>query len=285
MSPKSKKILIISLISLGGVLAFLLLILLISPLWLGPVAASVARSVVPKMTGCEFKLDSISLNPYSGKLTILDAHLLNPPGYDAPEAFSVATVRVDVAVGSLFSDTIHVRDIQIDAPYVSYVFDDAGTNNFARMAAHAAANGDAAETKPEPESAEPAAGQEGGKKLVIDRLSINGTKIRYRKLTMPIPLPTLTDIGKESGGATFKETCDAIWVRIKDSMSPLGDGLTAVTGTVTDGAKVVGDAVGDGAKAVGDAVGDGAKAVTDGAKAVGEGAKDALKKVGNLFGK
>ena len=270
-----KKIVKIALAILAGIVALVLIAVLSIPLWLGPTAAAVARKAVPMYTGCDFKIERISLNPFSGKFDIVEAHLSNPNGYDAPEAFSVSTVHVDVVVGSLLSDTIHVRDITIENPYVSYVFDDAGSNNFERIAAYAKNKLGASEKKDEEKPEAPKADEkkdEGpGKKVIIDRLAINGTKVKYRMLTLPIPLPTLTDIGKESNGATFSEVVGSVWGKIQESFSSVGSGLGSAASALGDGAT--------------NALKGAANLLNSGKDGAAEGAKDALKKVGNLFGK
>ena len=289
-----KKPMKIVLCLLGGILVLALLAIVSLPLWVGPVAAGAARSVVPSLTGCDFKLERISLNPFSGKFRLVEAHLANPKGYDTPDAFSVGEVRVDVEVASLLTDTIHFRDISIDRPFVSYVFDEAGSNNFDRIMASVQQKLGPSEKKEAKKEEE----KKGGKKVIIDRLSIDGTKVKYRFLTLPIPVPTLTNIGKDSGGATPEEVRETVWSKIKDSFSSVGSGIGSAAGALGKGATNAlkgaadlfkGDAVKDGAKATTKALDDGAKAATkaldDGAKAVGDGAKDALKKVGNLFGK
>ena len=286
------KLVKILLLALVGILALAVLLILALPLWLGPTAASVARSVVPSFTGCAFKLESISLNPFTGKFRLVEAHLSNPKGYDAPEAFSVGSVSVDLDVGSLFTDTIHVRDISIEKPFVSYVFDGEGSNNFARIASAAQAKLGPSEKS---EEEKPEQKQEGKKKFRIDRLSIDGTVVQYRMIKLPIPVPTLTDIGKESGGATAEEVRDSVWSKIKDSFSGIGAGITSAASMLGDGAtNALKGAAGllgkDGAAgSATKALDKGAKAATEaldkGAKAVGDGAKDALKKVGGLLGK
>ena len=296
-----KKPVKIALWALAGLVVLIVAAVLAIPLWLGPTAAAVARKVVPMYTGCDFKIERISLNPFSGKFDIVEAHLSNPNGYDAPEAFSVSTVHVDVVVGSLFTDTIHVRDITIENPYVSYVFDDAGSNNFERIAAYAKGKlgiteKSEDEKKAEEKKAEEKKSEDSGKKIIIDRLAINGTKVKYRMLTLPIPVPTLTDIGKESNGTTFTEAVNSVWEKMQGSFASIGSGLGSAASALGDGATNAlkgaasllsggKDGAADGAKAVSEGAKDAAKAVTEGVKNVGDGAKDALKKVGNLFGK
>lgn len=313
---KAAKIVVWALVSL---VLFVVLAVLTIPFWAGSVVKSVAASLVPGYTGTDFKMDRCSINPYSGRFEIGGLNLANPQGYDEPVAFSVASVSVDVDVLSLFTKRIHIRDISIESPYVSYVFDAAGSNNFARIAAHAAtksesktADGAAAEAKPKDTSAEKV-------RVVIDRLCVNGTWVKYRMLKLPIPVPTLTNIGSddddagEAQGATLEEVRDKVWNAIKDSFSGLGAGLgaaagavgqsasnilksasalltgTNAVGSVTQGAAQTAKGTADVAKGVADGAANAVRGVaggtTDAVQGVTDGAKNALKKVGNLFGK
>ena len=194
---------------LGGLVGLVVLALLSLPLWIGPTVASVARCVVPSYTGCDFRLESFRLNPFTGRLQLVEAHLANPRGFRQPEAFSVATVRVDVAVGSLFSSTVHVREIAIEGAFVGYDSQN-GTNNFAAILANVEAK-----TGPSEKTLTGAEGKEGaGKKVVIDRFRLAGTRVNLGMLPLAIPTIELTDIGKDTGGATFGEVRDAVWAKL-----------------------------------------------------------------------
>lgn len=286
---KAAKIIVGILVSL---VAIVVLAVLTIPLWAGFVVKSVAASLVSGYTGTDFKMAHCSINPYSGRFEFGGLNLANPQGYDEPVAFSVASVSVDVDVLSLFTKRIHVRDISIESPYVSYVFDAAGSNNFARIAAHAAAksesktaDGAAAEAKPEDTSAEKV-------RVVIDRLCVNGTWVKYRMLKLPIPVPTLTNIGRddddadEAQGATLEEVRDKVWNAIKDSFSGFGTGLGTAAGAVGQSASNIlksASTLLTGTNAVGSVtqgVAQTAKDVTQGtaqaAKSVAGGAADAV---------
>ena len=351
---------------LGGLLVFALVAVLTLPLWINPVGTSLAGAIVPSFTGTAFNLERLNLNPYTGKLLVAGARLANPEGYAETNAFTLGSLSVDVEVSSLLSDTIHVREVTVDAPFASYVLDAQGSNNIDRILA--AVNEklgpkkekkEKSETKvvvdkltvknvraaigtggfelaslvvtefgttnalvkledvklvnpegfPEPnafslkslsigvETADlkkkpivfhdiivdstyaglvyndagesnldvilkPFKGEEGkeekkegvasGEKkdekeddtphVVIDKLDISGTKLQYRKLTIPIPLPTFNDIGKDSKeGATVKEVANQVMEKAKGSMSGLGDlagmlgsGATNLLGNATD---------------------------------------------------
>ncbi|MGN0846532.1 MAG: AsmA family protein [Kiritimatiellia bacterium] len=299
--------------ALGGLIALVLLLVIALPLWIGPVVTTAANSIVPGYTGTDFKMESFSLNPYSGKIRVGAVTLFNPKGYDEPSAFSIRSISVDLDTGSLLTKKVHIADITIEEPFVSYVYDGEGSNNFERiLAAVKAKQGPATEEEASKEEAESKEAGEG-KKLVIDRFAVNGTSVKYRKLKLSIAIPTLKNIGGDNPeGASFEDIVEAISKSVRDSMANMGGALGNVAtdilksaGGVADGAvKDMTKAATDGAQAVvggatgavkdaSKAVGDGAKAVVDGAagavkdagKAATDGAKDALKKVGNLFGK
>ena len=304
---------------LGGLLALVVLVVLSVPLWIGPTVKGVAEGVAPKFTGTPFKMEKFSLNPYTGKLFISGFNLGNPEGFDEKSAVSFSSLSVDVEVASLFTKKIHVRDITLESPFVSYVFDKNGTNNFESILANV-------KSKLGPEEEEKEEETKSEKKVQIDRLCINGTKVKYRMLTLPIPLPTLTNIGKDKEeGSSFEEVGETIWEKAKGSITGIGgalggaagslgegasnlikgagsllnDGTAGAAGKATHAAKAAAGKAGDAAKAAAGKAGDAAKAATektteavkDAGKAVGdaagkaaEGAKDALKKI-NPFGK
>ncbi len=275
-----KKALKILLWTFAAILALVLLLVLAIPLWLGPTIASVATKVAPEYTGTPFVLDSVGINPYTGKYRVTKLNLGNPEGYPVPTAFSVSNVFVDVEMSSLFTDTIHIREITINDPYVSYVSKD-GTNNFEWIAAHAKEK--IGPKEEEEEDKKPA------KKVVIDKLTITGTLVKMKILPeMPIPTITLTDIGKDKGGASWEEIGKMLVDSIMKATSSIGEGITSALGAIGDGASnLVGGAtnlLGGAAGALGGAttnVLSGASEALDGAtKTLG----DTAKKIGNLGG-
>lgn len=279
---------------LGGLVGLVVLALLSLPLWIGPTVASVARCVVPSYTGCDFRLESFRLNPFTGRLQLVEAHLANPRGFRQPEAFSVATVRVDVAVGSLFSSTVHVREIAIEGAFVGYDSQN-GTNNFAAILANVEAK-----TGPSEKTPKGAEGKEGaGKKVVIDRFRLAGTRVNLGMLPLAIPTIELTDIGKDTGGATFGEVRDAVWANLAKFVTGVGNmasellkgtgnaatGLVQGAGeTATGLVKGAGETATGLVKGVADGVGTASGKTTE---ALGKGVKDAaegLRKL-NPFGR
>ena len=279
----------------GISLALILLLLLLSPLWLGQTAGMVANAVVPGITGTDFNVEKIRINPYTGTLRVEKLRLANPKGYDAEDAVALDLLFVKLSPCSVMGSTIKVQEVTLENPYVSYL-DANGTNNFEAILANVNAG---AETKEEPKEEEkPAEGE--GKKVIIDRLSISGTRVRYGMITLPIPTIVLTGLGASQRGVTFESVGLEIWEKIKGSfmsaggavgsaLKSLGDGATDLLGNITgsdaskaagEGAKKAMDNVGEGTKATVNAVGDGAKAAVD---TVSEGTKKATEAIGNLF--
>ena len=414
--PRKKSFLRRALKWLLWFLGFVLLAVLTLPLWINPVGTSLAGAIVPSFTGTAFNLERLNLNPYTGKLLVSGVRLANPEGYAEKDAFTLGSLSVDVEVSSLLSDTIHVRDVTVDAPFASYVLDAQGSNNIERILA--AVNEklgpkkekkEKSETKvvvdkvtvknvravigtgafelvslvvtdfgttnalvklddmklvnpdgfPEPNAfslkslsigvetadlkkkpivfhdiivdstyaglvyndagesnfdvilkpfkgGEEKAGKKDGAasdekkdgteddtpRVAIDKLDITGTKVQYRKVTLPIPLPTFNDIGKDSKeGATLKEVADRVMDKAKGAMGDLGNILGSfgngatnllgnATGIVASGLGGAKDLVSGGATNVlGSAtnvLGDAKDLVSSGATNVLGGAKETL---------
>jgi len=277
-----KKALKILLWTIVGILALVLVLVLTIPLWLGSAVTAVANKVAPEYTGTPFSLDGVGINPYTGKYRVTKLNLGNPQGYPVPTAFSVSNVFVDVEMSSLFSDTIHIREIAINDTYVSYVSRD-GVNNFEWIGNHV-------NEKLGPKEEEEKVEDEGpGKKVVIDKLTISGTRLKLKMLPeMPVPAIALVDIGKDKGGATWDEVGKLLADAVMKASSSLGAGLTSAIGALGDEANnIVGsatNAIGNAAGMLGgtatNVLGNAAGVIDDTTKAVG----DTVKKVGNLGG-
>ena len=258
-----------------GILALVLVLVLAIPLWLGPTVASVANKIAPEYTGTSFKLEKVGINPYSGKYRLGPLVLGNPEGYPVPVAFAVSNILVDVEMSSLFTDTIHIREITIENPYASYVSAN-GTNNFEWIAAHA-------QEKIGPKEEEEEEEEEGPKKkVIIDVLTISGTHVKYSVMPeMPIPTITIKDIGKEKGGASWEEAGKAIMENIMKAGSSLGEGITSALGGATE---LISGATTNALEGASKAL-DGATGLISGATTnVLGGAKKALGNIGGLLG-
>ena len=281
--------------------AVLLVAIATCPLWLGPAAKSVANRVVPAKTGSEFHVEEIRLNPFTGKFFVRDCRLKNPDGYKNEQAFGVSTVAVHVAMNTLFTKCIEVKSIEVRGLRASYEGDDRGVNNFERIAANAtgtvpkaemtkeerkAAKREAAERDAAEAAERDAAAARGEEptQVVIDRFELSDSRIDLSLVrgmpALPLALPSvsLSDIGKDNGGASLADVWNAICAGCMQAGGAAGDGLKSLGGLLGDGASAAGDAAGKAADAVGDTAG---KAVD----AVGDAAGKAVDALGGLFRK
>ena len=318
-----KKLLKFIAYAIGAVVALALLLVLTLPLWLGPVVKPTVRTVVPKFTGTSFELAHLYLNPYTGRLEVGGFVLGNPKGYSEPVAVSLSNLVFDAGMTTLADKYVHVEEITIDGLFASYVNGgEYDVDNFTQIQYNIYGGKDKyEEAKKEAEEEKKDDDQDdepddvSERKLVIDKLTIKNVRVKYGLVTIPVPVDiVLTDIGKDSGGATFAEVCEQVWQSILKSAgaiggsvnalgtflgeqagklgehaSKLGESATTAVKSVGDSASKAADAVGAGASKTVDTVSGGVKnaadAVDSGASkavdTVGDGAKKATEAVGD----
>ncbi len=292
---KALKVVGIVVLSLVVLVVVLLLTL---PLWIGPVATRVANKVVPSYTGTDFVLGSFGLNYYIGKLHVGDVRLDNPSGYSPEQALTLGSLDVDVDMGTVLSDTIVIRDVQVKDVFVSITSED-GTNNFVAIAAHASSPAEKTDEAPVEEVAadDGSAATNAERKVVIDRIRIEGLVVQYGKLPIPLPTITLTDIGRETGGIEFENAGIAIWEAVQKSATAISGGIINLgTGAFNQSTNLIGAGVEGAASAIGatgEVLDSGAQVLLDSAQGVGDAlnkATDAVdsaaktfKDVGNTF--
>ena len=290
-----KKLLKITAKLLLAILAIVIVLLLLNPLWLGPAAGIAANSIVPGFTGTDFHVDKVSVNLYTGTLRVEKLRLANPEGFDAEDAFALDLFSVKLSTLSLLSSTIKIQDVTIDKPYASYLSAN-GTNNFDVIIANVKSHQKEKEKKEKSET-----------KVIIDRLSIAGTRVRLGMMTSPeLPTIVLTGLGTSQNGVTFENVGLEILEKVRASLLSFGGAAADAIKSVLGGAAgILGNAsestanalgnigestskllgnVGEGTKeklgGIGEGAADGAKKAID---TVSEGTKKAKEALGNLF--
>jgi hypothetical protein len=167
----------------------------------------------------------------------------------------------------VLSDVIVIEEIAIKDVYVSYVIKD-GVANFTKISQNATCDETDAEADQVTESeqapedvVETAQGEESSKKVIINKLTLEGLKVKFGPLAMPIPAITLTDIGKKSKGVTYAELWQQVFDAVLKAFGKGGDGLKALGGILGDGAGSVTEEIGNAVDAVGNSVKGADKAV------------------------
>ena len=245
------------LLYIGGVL---LVVIAIGLYFLFSSLNSIVKAAVEKVgsdaTQAQVRLKEVDIQITSGKGAMRGLTVGNPSGFKTERAFSLGEISLQVEVGSVTKDTIVIKEIVIAAPEVTYELASGGSNIDALQRNVNAYTGGG--------KAEKSKGSgEGGKKLVIENLYVRNGKVSVSAIalggkTMTTPLPDihLTNIGKQSGGATAGQVTQQV-------LSAIGQSATKAATSLPDVGKLVGSAK---------------ESATGAAKGAGEGLK-------KLFGK
>lgn len=199
--------------------------------YFSPSLETIVKSVVHKygseVTGTDVNLGGFKLDLSDGKVEIKELTVANPKNYTQPYAMSVGKVAVQVDIKSILSDTIVVKNVEIEKPQISYEMLSLKQNNISQLMDNIKAN-TASETKSEAKAEEKTTQKsevKNGKKVVIDHLSVSGGEINVaaalagQKTSASVPLPTIkmNDIGKEKSGAEVKEVISKVLNKIFDT--------------------------------------------------------------------
>ncbi len=276
----------------GGLAALVVLVVLAVVFLLGPMIKTGVTQAGPRLLGVPVGLQRAQVSVLKGQLRLEGLAIGNPKGFDTSNLVTVSRIAVDWAPASVLTRRIHVRDVTVEAPQITYEQTLGGNNISALLKA---LQGPApAEAAPEPESKEqaPPAGASSGPKVVIDSVRVSGGQVRLSlpgmgSAALPIPLPPvhLTDIGKEKDGASIAEVLTEVFQAILKSVTQaasgagqlLGQGLGAAGRGLGQAAGGAGDAAGKAVEGVGDAAGK----VVGGA---GDAAGQAVKGIKGLLG-
>lgn len=233
------------------IVVFVVAVVLTLPLWIGPVAKTVAGNVVPGITGTPFRMGDFAFNFYTGRVRVGDMTLGNPSGYSPKEAFTLGELKVDMQVSSALSDTIVVDEVLVSDVFVSYVSKD-GVNNFDAIMQNVkkgsegeSAEGDAVTPgegegertpgdlqMPEAKPSEEPAKQ---KKVIIEHLVIDGVRVQWG--FVPLALPTkieLCGIGRDTGGADWATVANEVINAVMAQLNQLGKGLKDLGNALKD---------------------------------------------------
>jgi hypothetical protein len=185
----------------------------------------------PKLTRVEVKLDKASLSLFSGAGAIQGLVIGNPEGFKTPQAISIGSASLAVKAGSLLSDKVVIRSIQLDAPDITLEVGLGGSNLGKILANVEETTGGTNAT------AQAAAAGGPGKKLQVDDFKITGAKLQLstagmsgKSLAYTLPTMQLKDLGTGPEGITSAELtrrvltmiCEAAFKVARDSGYDVG---------------------------------------------------------------
>ena len=269
------------------ILALLVGIALIAVMFKGSEMIRKAVEVAgPKVMGVPVTLGGVSFRPIRGRITLTGLRIGNPEGFKSPSMFDLARVDVEVDPGSLLSDTIVIRKIDIEKPQITYEVALGKTNVGKlldqieeRTGGKAPSEG---ESKPDAKPAPAEPSPEPEKKVVIDEFLLSGgeitvaaTVLQGHGATVHLKDIQMRDIGREGGeGASVSKVLVFV----------LGTVLKSVVEAVKDSGQLVGDgvkALGDAAQGLGKQIGN---FVPGADEAISNKAAKALNKLGKFLG-
>jgi hypothetical protein len=164
----------------------------------------------PKMTKVDVKLDSVHISLLSGSGKIKGLVVGNPDPYKTPHSISVGTASLELKPGSLLSDKVIIRSINVEAPEITFE-GGLGGNNLSKILANVN------ESTSGPGStnvsgATPSEQKKAAKKLEVDDFTITGAKLDAnitdlggKTVTIPLPTIHLSNLGTGPEGITVAE--------------------------------------------------------------------------------
>lgn len=235
-----------------------------------------------EVTQTDVVLNEVDLDLTSGKGALSGFSVGNPSGFSEPTAVQFNTVAVNVDIPNTNDKLIHITEIRIEQPAITYEVNET-TNNLDAIQKNIDTfmkeNGmSGGEQKEE-------ASSEEGPKLIIDNIYINGGKVTVKatvlldqKVEGKLADIHMQDIGKSEGGASPEEVAALLVNEISGSaMAVVTDlGIGKTVGTLLDNA-------GDLANKVG--VGDAAVKAGEISKDAGKGTTEAVKNYGKSLNK
>ena len=103
-------------------------------------------------------------------------------------------------------------------------------------------------------------GYEAETAVSVGSLDVEGLTVQWKAVKLPVPLPTLTDIGKDSD-MDWEDAWNQIVTSVLNSLGNIGEGMKNLGKGIADGAKESAKAMKEGAGKAMDAAGDAVKDV------------------------
>ncbi|MEN7973017.1 MAG: hypothetical protein ABFR47_04200 [Verrucomicrobiota bacterium] len=122
---RKKRILKITSATLVAILSLLILVALF---WLGPTVKTIAQWIGPKALGTPLKIEKLSINPRNGTIHLSGFTIANQENFGQSNAVSLASLDIAIDIGSIFSETVMVHQVQINGPHFTFEQSSASDN-------------------------------------------------------------------------------------------------------------------------------------------------------------
>jgi hypothetical protein len=163
----------------------------------------------PQVTGVAVKVNAVKLEPFDGRGAITGLELGNPQGFSSPRSLTLGEVRLAVDPATITSDVMHVKEISLEAPSITYERGAQG-DNLSAIQKHI-------QTQLPKSRGGGEAKKEGApqRKFIVDHVQVRKARVSYGgAVNVDLPDMHLRDLGKKRGGATAAEITDEIWTEV-----------------------------------------------------------------------
>jgi hypothetical protein len=196
-------------------------------------------------TQAEVKLDSVKISITSGEGALNGLTVGNPKGFATPQALYLGTISVKLDTSSVTgTGPIIIHEIVIDKPQVTYEVTNTGDSNLQTIQKNAMtyAGVSGGSTSGSGGGSASSGGQE--RKVIITdlyvrdgQIGISQALLKGKTLSTPLPTIHLSNIGKDSGGASPAQVAQQVISSITASASKAANiDLSKELGTLKDAA-------------------------------------------------
>ncbi len=162
----------------------------------------------PKIAGVPVHVASVDLSASDGRGVVRGLEIGTPAGFSAPRAAAVSEIRVAIDPATVRAPVVHIRELSVESPTITYERGDRGTNlkaiqdNIKRYVSQTGGESDS----------RTAEAKHGRRKFIVDRLVIRGGKVTMTSpalqgqgITFDLPAIELSGVGQRQGGLTASE--------------------------------------------------------------------------------
>lgn len=237
---------------------------------IGDIIKKSVESAGPKVAQVDVKLAKASLSVLGGSASISGLVVGNPQGYKSESAIKVGQASLAIVPGSVFSDKVVIKSINVQAPEIT-IEGGLKENNLTQIQKNIASF-----TGGEAKPADDKAAVSAGKKLQVDDVVISGAKINAVMMGKTIPL-TMPDIhiaglGQGPDGITAADLSKRILNEI------VNGSLGALASKAADLGRIGTDALKDASKSATDALKNAGLSATNALNQTTKGVSDLFKK-------
>jgi len=213
------------------VLSVILIVVVVLVVLVNILADSAVRigieTAATKALNVGVKVGNVDLSILGGKVSIADMVINNPPGYRYEKMLELGSGKIQVEVGSLLSDTIKVKEFNLDG--INLVIEQ---RNITNNNIYDVINSISAQEKKQKEPKQTKA-EQAGKNIQIEKLRISNVTVKAKLLPVPGRADTVTlklspiemdNLGTDSKMDTV-ELSRRIMVAIADGAAREGAGI------------------------------------------------------------